>query len=114
MLHRNTREEMDPLEAVPCPHMVVPLSQMADGTARGLIRWLAEQHVAHCPQCSASLTGLQSLRDRLRELGVPQVRPAVESAPSLSAGRRAAMKDAWARLEAERVAAAATQEGNPA
>ncbi len=101
MFHRNDTE-LDPLEARPCPHMVVPLSQMADGTARGLVRWLAEQHVAHCPQCTASLQGLHSLRDRLRELGVPQGAPPSDPTPSLSSGRRAAMQEAWARLEAER------------
>jgi hypothetical protein len=85
--------------------MVVPLSQMADGTARGLMRWLAEQHVGHCPQCSAALKGLRILRERLRLLGVPSTAapvPAPESGAALDAGRRASLEAAWARVEAER------------
>jgi len=112
MFHSN-HPEIDPLEARPCPHMVVPLSQLADGTARGLIKWLAEQHIEHCPQCSASLKGLRALRERLRQLGLPApttVEAAVADTPPLSEpkdglnpARRATLEAAWAHIEAERI-----------
>jgi len=89
----------------PCPHMKGFLSQLADGTAQGIVRWYAERHVADCPNCAASLNGLKALRERLRAFGLPE-RQTVE-APDLKEGdtltdtRRRSIESAWAELDKE-------------
>lgn len=47
------------------------LSALADGTLTGIARWYATNHARNCPGCGAALASLQTLRDRLRTLGVP-------------------------------------------
>jgi hypothetical protein len=54
----------------PCPQMRTLLSQLSDGELRGIGRWYAEKHTAHCPRCTAALEGLVSLEERLRDHGL--------------------------------------------
>lgn len=52
-----------------CPHMKGRLSELSDGSAKGIMRWYTERHVAGCPGCRSTLDGLRLLRDRLLRLG---------------------------------------------
>ncbi|HVK05808.1 MAG TPA: hypothetical protein VM490_20220, partial [Armatimonadaceae bacterium] len=93
----------DPGDVQPCPQMRTFLSQLADGTARGLVRWYAERHVARCGHCSAALAGLRNLRTRLRAFGIPP--PPMQGSipvPALTQERRSALEAALARVEEER------------
>ena len=92
-----------------CGFMREMLSSLADGTAKGIVRWYAEQHVAGCPNCSAALSGLKELRVRLRAFGLPSIKDEETGitelkAPTLhllSPERRAAIAAAWESIEEE-------------
>jgi hypothetical protein len=58
MFHRKDEKIEEKGDATACAHMVKPLAHLADGTARGPLKWLAEQHVAQCPRCAAALRGM--------------------------------------------------------
>jgi predicted anti-sigma-YlaC factor YlaD len=85
----------------PCRQMRTLLSQMADGTLRGLLRRFAEAHLSRCAHCQSALRGLHRLRERMHRPGAAT--PAAETAPSLALTpeRRAAVEAAWARIEEE-------------
>ena len=59
----------------PCSHMKTLLSAMADNSLTGLALWYAENHARRCPSCSSALSDLQTLRKRIRTLGVPEGEP---------------------------------------
>jgi hypothetical protein len=87
----------------PCPHMKDRLSDLSDGTAKGISRWYAERHVAGCPGCSSRLSGLRLLRDRLLRLDTA---PPAESgraggAPILSPERWNAITRSWEQIDAK-------------
>jgi hypothetical protein len=52
-----------------CPHMKGRLSDLTDGTAKGIRRWYTERHVTGCPGCASTLSGLRLLRARLLGIG---------------------------------------------
>ena len=56
----------------PCSHMKTLLSALADGSLTGLARWFTENHAKGCPGCGHTLANLQTLRERVRTLGVPE------------------------------------------
>jgi hypothetical protein len=59
-------------DARPCPQMHTLVSQLSDGTLKGLRRWYAEQHTARCARCSHALESLVETEARLRIHGAAQ------------------------------------------
>ncbi len=91
----------EPHDLKPCPHMRILVSAWIDDALTGLARWYTAWHVAHCPQCAASLPFLQGLRDRMRDL---------ESAGGdvhLPPERWATVEEGWEQMEREQAASAA-------
>jgi anti-sigma factor RsiW len=84
----------------PCVQMRTLLSQMADGTLRGLLRRYAEAHISRCTHCQSALRGLNRLRERLKSLGASPAAATV-SVPSLTVERRATVEAAWAQMDEE-------------
>jgi hypothetical protein len=78
----------------PCPHMKTLLSAMADGSLSGLARWYAENHARRCPGCGRALGDLQTLRERIRTLGLPS-----EGALQLSEERWGRIEAAWEEVD---------------
>lgn len=58
-------------ELKPCPHMKTLLSALIDGSLTGVARWYTQNHAKRCPGCSSALGDLETVRDRIRTLGVP-------------------------------------------
>ena len=82
----------------PCLQMRTLLSQMADGTLRGLLLRYAEAHLSRCTHCQSALRGLNRLRERLRALGAASATDTV-SVPALTQERREAVEAAWAQVD---------------
>ena len=61
-------EESEEPRITPCPQMRTLLSQMADGTLRGLLGRYARAHVARCAHCQEALGALQRVVRHLRHL----------------------------------------------
>lgn len=76
------------------------VSAWLDGKLTGVLRWYTEWHMAHCPQCAASIPFFRSLQGRLRILYSPG-----DADEGLSADRWASIASAFEAVEAE----AATQ-----
>ena len=78
----------------PCPHMKTLLSALADGSLTGLAHWYAAHHAQRCPGCSQALSDLQTVRERIRALGVPQ-----SEALQLSEERWKGLEAAWDQVD---------------
>ena len=52
----------------PCFWMRVALNRMTEGRMRGPLAWYAKNHVAKCPQCSATYKMLLAMREGLHRL----------------------------------------------
>jgi len=106
VFHRNAPNDPANDDSLPrpCPQMKGLLSSLSDGTLGGIARWYAENHVKGCPHCSATLSSLRTLRDRLRALGVPALpeeatefeKPVTDLLP---AERRLALEAALAEMD---------------
>ena len=59
----------EPTERVePCRYMRIWVSELADGSLRGLARWYTELHVKGCPHCKPAFEAIRVLRVRLQSI----------------------------------------------
>jgi len=73
------RHKIDPANLKPCWHMQTLVSAWMDGKLTGVTRWYTKTHVAHCPQCDASVPFLRGLRERVHLLSnKPEATPEVD------------------------------------
>jgi hypothetical protein len=95
LLHRRSVEEEEP-----CRHMRLLISGESDGTLSGILAWYTRFHLKGCPRCRRGLQNLIALRAKLRALGSPEIsESAVSEFSLLTPERRAAVEDAWAKID---------------